>query len=219
MIRKILIDGVWYKNQATVALLGLCPLLAVSNSVVNALGLGLSTVFVLTVSNTIIAISKQWIPSATRIPIFVTIIASIVTIVEIVLNAWWHDLYLKLGIFIPLIITNCIILARAESYASKNSPLSSAVDGFAMGIGFLIVLIILGAFREIIGQGTFLQDAYLLFGENARNWRIQVTNFRLTIALLPAGAFIGLGLIVACKQYLENRQSIKPPKQPLAVTS
>lgn len=201
----MIIDGIWRKNQATVALLGLCPLLAVSNSVISALGLGLSTLLVLICSNTLISLSRHYIPEEIRIPIFVGIIASTVTIIELLLNAWWHELYLTLGIFIPLIVTNCMILARAESFASKNTPLHSAWDGFCMGLGFLLVLILLGAIREILGQGTLLHNAHLLFGDQAKNWTLHLIDFHLIISLLPAGAFISLGFIIALKQYLSER--------------
>jgi electron transport complex protein RnfE len=204
MWQKIFTDGIWTKNQATVALLGLCPLLAVSNSVISALGLGIATLLVLTCSNTLISITRGFVPHETRIPIFVGIIASVVTITELILNAWWHDLYLKLGIFIPLIVTNCLILARAESYASKNKPLPALLDGIAMGIGFLLVLVLIGAIRELLGEGTLLQDAHLLFGEQAKDWTLHIANFRLLIAILPAGAFISLGLVIAFKQYIET---------------
>lgn len=202
--KKIFLNGLWYNNQGVFALLGLCPLLAVSNTTINALGMGIATLCVLLMSNTLTSISRFGISHVLRIPIFVTIIAGSVTIIDLSLNAWWHDLHQSLGIFVPLIVTNCIILARADGYASKNSVDYSIVDALGMGMGFLIVIVILGMVRELIGQGSLFSNAELLFGDIAQNWEIQIANFKLLIALFPAGAFFALGLLIGCQQYLSQ---------------
>ncbi len=201
-------NGLWTNNVALVQLLGLCPLLAVTATFINGLGLGIATLITLVLSNTFVSIIRHWTRPEVRIPIFVLIIASIVTTIELVMNAWFHELYLTLGIFIPLIVTNCSIIARAESFASRNSVLDSALDGFMMGMGFLLVLITLGAMREIIGLGTLFADAHLMFGPAAE--AIQLTLDEdypgFLLAVLPPGAFIGLGLLIALKNAFDRRQ-------------
>ena len=166
--KTIISDGLWNNNQALVALLGLCPLLAVSNTMINGLGLGLATTLVLTLSNTTVSIIRNWVRQEIRLPVFVLVIASFVTAVELSMNAYFHELYKILGIFIPLIVTNCAIVGRAEAFASRNSVPHSIVDGLAMGVGFTLILMLLGAMREFIGQGTLFADAHLMFGEAAR---------------------------------------------------
>ena len=190
-------------------MLGLCPLLAVSNTVINGLGLGLATILTLVASNGIISLCRHHIPDEARLPVFVLIIASIVTAIELSMSAWFHELYLILGIFIPLIVTNCAITGRAEAFAARNPVCPAILDGFMMGIGFTAVLVLLGAMREILGQGTLLSEAHLMFGEIARHFTIIVIDdYRgFLIALLPPGAFIGLGLIVALKNFLDTRQA------------
>ena len=210
--KQIIQEGLWKNNPALVQLLGLCPLLAVTNTVINGLGLGLATILTLVASNGLISLLRNQIPDEARLPVFVMIIASIVTIIELSMNAWFHELYLILGIFIPLIVTNCSIIARAEAFAARNSVGPSLLDGLMMGLGFTAVLVVLGGMRELIGQGTLLSQAYLMFGEAARGLTITVIeDYRgFLLALLPPGAFIGLGLIVALKNVidvkLENRQ-------------
>jgi electron transport complex protein RnfE len=205
--KQIIIDGLWKNNPGIVQLLGLCPLLAVSNTVVNALGLGLATILTLVASNGIISLLRNQIPDEARLPVFVMIIASIVTIIELSMNAWFHELYLILGIFIPLIVTNCSIIGRAEAFAARNAVGPSLVDGLMMGIGFTAVLVLLGGMRELIGQGTLFAQAELLFGEVGRSLSIVVIeDYRgFLMALLPPGAFIGLGLIVALKNVIDAR--------------
>jgi electron transport complex protein RnfE len=207
----IIRDGLWKNNPALVQLLGLCPLLAVSNTVINGLGLGLATILTLVASNGLVSLLRKHIPDEVRLPVFVLIIASIVTIIELSMNAWFHELYLILGIFIPLIVTNCAITGRAEAFASRNPVGPSLVDGLMMGIGFTAVLVLLGAMREVIGLGTLFSEAHLMFGEAARNLTITVfDDYRgFLLALLPPGAFIGLGLIVALKNVIDARQSTK----------
>lgn len=205
---KITRNGLWNNNQALVALLGLCPLLAVTNNVVNAISLGLATTFVLIASNVTVSLFRNHIRKEVRIPIFVLLIASFVTIVDLIMQSFFYDMYLILGIFVPLIVTNCAILGRAEAFASKNSWDKSLIDGLMMGIGFTAVLVLLGAMREILGNGTLFDQADLLFGEFGAS--LTMTFFDdyqgSLIALLPPGAFIGLGLIVALKNLVDSKQ-------------
>lgn len=206
--RKIAYDGLWKNNQALVALLGLCPLLAVSNSVVNSLGLGLATTVALVCSNTIVSLIRHRVSHEVRLPVFVLVISANVTIIELLMNAFFHDLHKILGIFIPLIVTNCAIIGRAEAFASKNSVDKALADGFFMGLGFTLTLVALGAMREIIGTGTLLGRADLLFGDIAKNWSVEIIHDYggFLLAILPPGAFIGLGLIVAAKNLIDARK-------------
>ena len=189
-------------------MLGLCPLLAVSNSLVNALGLGLATVAVLILSNVSVSLIRNIVRPEIRLPVFVVIIASSVTTIELIMHAWFHELYLVLGIFIPLIVTNCAIIARAESFASKNTVGKSFFDGLMMGLGFTLVLVILGSLREIIGMGTLFSNAHIMFGENMRWLTIEVfSNYDgFLLAILPPGAFIGLAFLLAARNYYELRK-------------
>jgi len=205
--KEISNNGLWNNNVALVQLLGLCPLLAVTGTVINGLGLGLATLLTLVASNASVSIIRNWVRPEVRVPVFVLIIASIVTTIQLSMNAWFHDLYKILGIFIPLIVTNCSILARAEAFASKNKVLPSAIDGFMMGLGFTAVLVTLGAMREVIGHGTLFADADLMFGSIAENWTIVLFEdySGLLLAILPPGAFIGLGLIIAMKNVIDKK--------------
>ncbi len=204
-------NGLWNNNVALVQLLGLCPLLAVSGTVVNGLGLGIATLLTLVLSNSCVSLIRPWLKSEIRIPVFVLIIASIVTTIELIMNAWWHELYLVLGIFIPLIVTNCSIIARAEAFASRNNVLDSALDGFMMGLGFTLVLVVLGGIREAIGLGTLFANAQLMFGEAGRAFTITLIDDYpgFLLAILPPGAFIGLGLLIALKNIIDKRQAEK----------
>lgn len=215
-LRDIINQGLWKNNPALVQLLGLCPLLAVSATVTNALGLGLATLFVLLGSNVTVAIVREWVPKEIRIPVFVMIIAAFVTMIELLMNAFSHELYLSLGIFIPLIVTNCAIIGRAEAFASKNSVPLAAFDGLMMGLGFLMVLVLLGAMRELLGQGTLFDGAHLLLGEWAKVLRIEVmtTDTQFLLAILSPGAFLGMGLLIALKNIIDARQQAKQ-KQPI----
>lgn len=208
---QIMRNGLWTNNTAFVQLLGLCPLLAVSNTAINALGLGLATTLTLVASNIMVSMIRHWVRPEIRIPVFVLIIASTVTIIELSMNAWFHELYIILGIFIPLIVTNCAIIARAEAFASKNTITSSFIDGLFMGIGFTAVLVTLGAVREIIGFGTLFQQAHLMFGDVARDFTITLfDNYRgYLLAILPPGAFIGLGLLIAGKNIIDKKQAAR----------
>jgi len=208
---EIIHNGLWKNNQAAVALLGLCPLLAVSNTVINSLGLGLATTLTLVASNVIVSLIRNRIPKEIRLPVFVLIIASIVTVVELSMNAYFFKLYNILGIFIPLIVTNCAIIGRAETFAIKNPVDRAFLDGLFMGIGFTIALVLLGAMREIIGFGTLLSHADLMFGEAAGNWKIVlISDYRgFLLAILPPGAFIGLGFLIAAKNVIDAKQQKK----------
>ena len=215
--QKIFADGLWHNNTGLVQLLGLCPLLAVSSTVINALGLGLATTAVLIGSNVTVSLIRNLVRPELRIPVFVLVIASFVTAVELSMKAFLYNLYLILGIFIPLIVTNCMIIGRAEAFASKNNVSRSLVDGLAMGLGFTAVLVALGAMREIIGSGTLFANFNLMFGPGAQ--ALKITFFEhyrgFLLAILPPGAFIGLGLLIAIKNKLEKRRELQ--KQTVAV--
>jgi len=199
-------QGLWGNNIGFVQLLGLCPLLAVSSTVINALGLGLATTLVLLASNVSVSLIRHLVRPEIRIAAFMMIIASFVTAIELAMEAWLFDLHAVLGIFIPLIVTNCAILGRAEAFASRTSIDRAALDGFMMGLGFTLVLVLLGGMREIIGQGTLLSNAHLMFGEAARDWTIVLlTDYRgFLLAILPPGAFLGLGLLIAVKNIIDD---------------
>ncbi|MCT8830249.1 electron transport complex subunit E [Glaesserella parasuis] len=206
--KNLFTQGVWSNNSTLVQLLGLCPLLAVSNNVTNALGLGLATLLVLTITNTIISLFRKVIPHDIRIPIYVMIIATAVTTIQLLMNAFAFPVYQSLGIFVPLIVTNCIVIGRAEAFASKNSVAHSAFDGFAMGLGMTLSLVVLGAIREIIGNGTLFDDLDLLLGSWAKALRMDLLHLDsgLLLAILPPGAFIGLGLILAVKNIIDRKK-------------
>lgn len=206
--KNLFTQGVWTNNSTLVQLLGLCPLLAVSNNVTNALGLGLATLLVLTVTNTIVSLFRKVIPHDIRIPIYVMIIATAVTTIQLLMNAFAFPVYQSLGIFVPLIVTNCIVIGRAEAFASKNSVAHSAFDGFAMGLGMTLSLVVLGAIREIIGNGTLFDGLDLLLGSWAKALRMDLLHLDsgLLLAILPPGAFIGLGLILAVKNIIDRKK-------------
>jgi len=213
--KRIALDGLWHNNQALVALLGLCPLMAVTNTLTNGLGLGLATTFVLLMSNLSVSGIRHWVRAEVRLPVFVMIIASFVTAVELLMNAYFHELFKILGIFIPLIVTNCAIIGRAEAFASRNPLKASAVDALAIGTGFTLVLAVLGGLRELIGQGTLFDGAHLLFGDMAANWKLSLGEDYpgLLLAILPPGAFIGLGFLIALKNILDKRISNRKPAE------
>lgn len=199
-------DGLWHNNPALVQLLGLCPLLAVTGSVVNALGLGFATILVLVGSNLSVSLIRSFVPEQVRLPAFVMIIASFVTCAELLMQAFTYELYQILGIFIPLIVTNCVILGRADAFASKNPVLPSVVDGLMMGLGFTAVLTVLGAMRELLGQGTLFENMQLLFGPAAESWKIVVfEDYSFLFAILPPGAFVGMGILIALKNWIEKK--------------
>lgn len=213
--KQLMKNGMWSNNPALVQLLGLCPLLAVSSTITNALGLGIATLLVLVGSNVTVSLIRNYVPKEIRIPVFVMIIASLVTCVQLLMNAYAYGLYLSLGIFIPLIVTNCIIIGRAEAYASKNDVLPAALDGLWMGLGMTSVLVVLGSMRELIGNGTLFDGADLLLGDWAAALRIQVFQFdsSFLLALLPPGAFIGVGLLIALKNVIDSSIQAHQPKE------
>jgi electron transport complex protein RnfE len=204
---QIFIDGLWRQNTGLVVLLGLCPLLAVTGTAVNGIGLGLATMLTLICSNFAVSLSRRLLRPEIRIPAYVLIIASVVTTIQLLMQAWFHDLYRILGIFIPLIVTNCAIIGRAEAFASRNRPFAAVMDGLATGLGFALTLVALGAFREIVGRGTLFSQARLLFGDFGE--AIQITIFPdhpgFLLAMLPPGAFIALGLLIAARNWLNDR--------------
>lgn len=212
--RQIIKQGLWQNNPGLVQLLGLCPLLATSSSLTNALGLGLATMLVLAATNTVVSLVRRQVPNEIRIPVFVMIIAAVVTAIEQLMHAYTFELYQSLGIFIPLIVTNCVVIGRAEAFASKNSVLPAAFDGFMMGLGFCLVLAVLGAVREVLGQGTLFAGAELLFGDWAKNLKITIhdSENHLLLAILPPGAFLVLGFVIAAKNAYEAKQKAKQPK-------
>jgi electron transport complex protein RnfE len=215
-------NGLWTNNVALVQLLGLCPLLAVTSTLVNGIGLGIATLITLVLSNTLVSLIRGFVRNEVRLPVFVLIIASIVTIIELTMKALFYDLYLVLGIFIPLIVTNCAIIGRAESFASRNPVGISALDGFMMGLGFLTVLSLLGGMREIIGFGTLFSHADLMFGEAAKSLTLIFNDEYggFLLAVLPPGAFFGLALLIVAKNIISARTKEKPvPIESLAKTA
>lgn len=199
-------DGLWRNNQALVALLGLCPLLATTTSATNGLGMGMATTTVLVLSNLTISLIRHWVRPEVRLPVFVLIIASFVTAVELSMQAWFYELYKVLGLFISLIVVNCTIIGRAEAFASKNSLDRALIDGLSMGIGSTLALTTLGGMRELLGQGTLFAQAHVLLGEWAHHLTLSLgPDFKgALIAILPPGAFIGLGMLLALKNLLDR---------------
>lgn len=207
----IIRDSLWRRNTVLVQMLGLCPLLAVSATVVNALGLALATLLVLVGSNLTVSLIRRRISATVRLPAFVMIIAAFVTCAELLMAAYAYELYGILGIFIPLIVTNCAILGRAESFASRQPPLASALDGLMTGLGFASVLLVLGALRELFGQGTLFMNMDLLLGPMAANWGIEVfPNLTFLFLMLPPGAFFATGLLIALKNLIDQRHERRP---------
>ena len=194
------------EHPGLVQLLGLCPLLGTSNSTVNALGLGIATALVLICSNAAVSLIRNAVTNAVRLPVFVMIIAALTTCIELLMQAFTYELFQILGIFIPLITTNCIILGRAEAFAAKNSMLSASYDGLMMGIGFTLVLLAIGASRELLGTGMLFTNMHLLFGSIAEHWQIVVfEDYKgFLLAILPPGAFLVLGLLIALKNWIDQ---------------
>lgn len=210
-VRQIIIDGLWKNNSALVQLLGLCPLLAVTSTATNALGLGFATTLVLILTNTTVSLLRRWIPTEIRIPIYVMIIASVVSAVQMLINAFAIGLYQSLGIFIPLIVTNCIVIGRAEAFASRQPVALAALDGLSIGLGASATMLVLGGLREIIGNGTLFAGADDLLGSWAKVLRIDLfhTDMPFLLALLPPGAFIGLGLLLAVKYVIDEKRKVR----------
>ena len=216
-LKQIFADGVWRQNTGLVVLLGLCPLLAVTNTIINGLALGLATMLTLMVSNFSVSMMRGLLKPEIRIPAFVLIIASVVTVIELLMHAFFYDLFRVLGIFIPLIVTNCAIIGRAEAFASRNSPLPSLLDGLATGLGFCITLVLLGALRELAGHGTLFSGADMLVGEWGQYLTLHIIPQHpgFLLAMLPPGAFFGLALLIAARNSWESRKA-KNPALPVA---
>ena len=210
---EIVENGLWKQNPGVVQLLGLCPTLAMTTSMVNGFSLGLATAFVMCLSNAAVSPVRQFIPKELRNPVFILIIAALVTIIDLSMNAYVHPLHLVLGIFIPLIVTNCIVLARVESFAAKNPTLPSALDGFMMGFGLACVLALLGGIRELIGKGTILSGIELIFPQAKALVIHVIPNYHgFLLAVLPPGAFIGLGCLIAARNWAGSRASKAKPQ-------
>ncbi|UPW20496.1 electron transport complex subunit E [Agarivorans sp. TSD2052] len=216
--KKLAWQGLWKNNPGLVQLLGLCPLLAVTSTLTNALGLGLATMLVLVASNTTVSLIRKWVAKEIRIPVFVMVIASFVTCIQLLMNAYTYGLYQNLGIFIPLIVTNCIIIGRAEAFAARNQVKAAAFDGLMMGLGFGLVLALVGAIRELLGNGSLFYGIELLLGDWASFLYVQLIDFNehFLVAVLPPGAFLVMGFIIALKNIIDNRVQAK---QQTAVTT
>lgn len=211
----IMRNGLWANNPALVQLLGLCPLLAVTSTVVNALGLGLATLLVMVGANVSVSLIRHHVPASVRLPAFVMIIAAFVTCAELLMQAYAFRLYQILGIFIPLIVTNCAILGRADAFAAKNPPLPAAIDGLMMGLGFAAVLVVLGAVRELFGQGTLFAGMELLLGPLTADWQLTVfADYSFLFLVLPPGAFFAAGLLIAAKNVIDDRLERRRRAQP-----
>lgn len=194
---KIFLKGLWEENPILFIMLGLCPVLAVSGSVKDALGMGAAVIFVLTGSNFVISLIRKIVPSHVRIPVFIVIIATFVTITDYTLAAYNPQIHKNLGVYLPLIVVNCIILGRAEGFASKNNVLNSILDGLGMGIGFTLIIFVISSIREILGNGTFMGK--VLFGSNFNPFIIMI---------MPPGAFLVIGILIALKQKIEKKGKI-----------
>ncbi|HDN26871.1 MAG TPA: electron transport complex subunit E [Thioploca sp.] len=218
---QIIRDGLWKNNPGFVQLLGLCPLLAVTGTLVNGLGLGIATTLILMASNVTVSLIRNIVPSEIRLPVFVLVIASFVTAVEMIIKAFYYDLYLALGIFIPLIVTNCSVIGRAEAFASKQPVDRAFLDGLMMGLGFTFALVMLGGLRELLGRGTLFAQAELMFGQAAQWMTITVfEDYRgFLLAILPPGAFFGLGLLIALKNAIDRKREARLAKPITLVTS
>jgi len=209
--QEIVENGLWKQNSGVVQLLGLCPTLAVTTSVVNGFSLGLLTALVMAASNGSVSPIRRWVPTEIRIPVFILIIAVLVTVGDLAMHAYFHALHAVLGIFIPLIVTNCIVLARVEAFAAKNDTVPAALDGFMMGFGLALVLAVLGGIREVVGKGTLLSGIDLALGPAAKQFVVTVVPdyHGFLLAVLPPGAFIGLALLIAGKSWLEQRKQAR----------
>lgn len=209
--KEITLNGLWKQNPGVVQLLGLCPTLAVTTTAVNGLSLGFATALVMAAANGSVSPVRRFIPSEIRVPVFILVIAALVTMIDMSINAFAHPLHKVLGIFIPLIVVNCIVLARVESFAAKNAPVPSMLDGFMMGSGLALVLGLLGAMREIIGKGTLFSGLDLVFGAQAKQFVLTVIpDYQgFLLAVLPPGAFLGLGTLIALRNWAEIRKTEK----------
>jgi len=213
-LRIAVSDGLWNNNAALVQLLGLCPLLAVTTTVVNGLTLGLATMAVLLATNTLVSLMRKSLVPVVRIPLFVLIIASLVTSVDLMTNALLFELHEILGLFIPLIITNCAILAQAETVASRRPVGEAALSGVATGLGFCLVLVVLGGLREIFGSGTLFAGMSMLLGTRAEGLTIDLPFDGMLVAVLPPGAFFGLAVLLALRSLIEERRAARRSARP-----
>jgi len=202
--KDLVVQGLWSNNPALVQMLGLCPLLAVSNTVANSLGLGLATLFVLTSSNVVVSLLRRYLDESTRLPAQIMVIATFVTLADILLQTFFFELHQRIGLFVALIVTNCTLLGRAEAFASRNPVRFALVDGFMMGSGFLLAILLMGGIREALGQGTLFANMHLILGEQARNWTITLADGGFLLMLLPPGAFLTLGCIIALKNRIAD---------------
>lgn len=216
--RELAVQGLWKNNPGLVQILGMCPMMAISNTVVNSLGLAMATILTMVVSNGLASAIRHWVRPEVRLPVFVMVVASVVTVIELWMNAYLNMLYHVLGIFLPLIVTNCIVIARVEGFAARNPVLPSLYDGLMMGLGFGLVLVALGVIRELLGFGTLLANAQQLFGPMAANWTIHVLpeQAHFLLAILPPGAFMALAILIAIKQAIEQRRATRLT-QPVAM--
>lgn len=219
--RQHLSNGLWESNIALVQLLGLCPVMAVTTTATNGLGMGIATMAVLILSNLLVSSLRHVIPAQVRVPVMVALIAGTVTLVDMAMNAWMHELYKVLGLFIALIVTNCAVLGRTEAFAMKNGPLASVLDGVGMGLGFTWALVVLGGVREMMGSGTLFAQASALLGEHFRWLELQLfdPDHGVLLAILPPGGFIVLGIMIALKRMIDERLAARnrQPAAPLAV--
>lgn len=209
--REITENGLWKQNPGVVQLLGLCPTLAVTSTLVNGLSLGLATTLVMAAANGSISPVRRWVPDEVRVPVFILVIAALVTMIDLSIHAFAAPLHKVLGIFIPLIVVNCIVLARVESFAAKNAPAPSIVDGVAMGLGLTLVLTLLGGMREVVGVGTLFSGIDLALGPAAKPLVLTLIPeyHGFLLAILPPGAFIGLALLIAGRNWLERRRAAR----------
>jgi len=209
--REIFENGLWKQNPGLVQLLGLCPTLAMTVNLVNGFSLGIMTAIVMAASNAAVAPIRLLVPTEIRIPVFILIIAALVTIIDLSMHAYLHSLHAVLGIFIPLIVTNCIVLARVEAFAAKNPVTPSALDGLMMGLGLALVLAVLGGMREIIGKGTLFSGLDLVFGPSAKSVILTISPdyHGFLLAILPPGAFIGLAFLIAYRNWVEQRKTAR----------
>jgi Na+-translocating ferredoxin:NAD+ oxidoreductase subunit E len=209
---EIIENGLWKQNPGVVQLLGLCPTLAVTTSVVNGVSLGLATALVMAASNGSVSPVRRFVPAEIRVPVFILVIAALVTVIDLTIHGFAEPLHKVLGIFIPLIVVNCIVLARVESFAAKNTPAPAILDGFMMGFGLTIVLGILGGMRELIGKGTLFSGLDLAFGPSFKHYVLTVPDYNgFLLAILPPGAFLGLACLIAFRNWAGNRKTAATP--------
>lgn len=215
---EIVENGLWKQNPGVVQLLGLCPTLAVTTSVVNGLSLGLATALVMAAANGAVSPVRKFVPAEIRVPVFILVIAALVTVIDLTIHGFAAPLHKVLGIFIPLIVVNCIVLARVESFAAKNTPVPSILDGLMMGFGLAIVLAILGGIRELIGKGTLFSGLDLALGPDFKHYMLSIPDYQgFLLAILPPGAFLGLACLIAFRNWAGNRKTVVLPQSGGAV--